>query len=138
MVGIMSTNGEPDPTRPPVNEFTNPDWEIIGENLGEVRGGIDEVDFDSISDFAFRGRLVLNAGRFKQNADQVIAPERQEEVFKRIRKIAEEVGGDIPGFPELMEDTWRFMVPRFVAMQQRAIKEHMRPVYEAVADAKDA
>lgn len=124
---MQQISPEPDPTQPPLYEFTN-GIPVVGDTLGEVRDAIDDLDPDIIGDFAFRTLLVLNGGRFKRNADQIIAQQRQEEVYAQVRKIAEEKGGDLPGFSDLMVDLYRFIVPRFVAIQQRVIEEHMRPI----------
>jgi len=58
---------------------------------------------------------VKDAARFKRDAFQVSAPQRQQEVFDKVRRLAEEKGA----YPEVVEAAYRALVAGFIAREQQ-------------------
>ena len=63
---------------------------------------------------AERGRYVRDAARFKRDAFQVSAPQRQQEVIDKVTRLAAEHGA----YPEVVEACWRAMIAGFIAREQ--------------------
>ena len=103
---------------PAVGEHTE---EILAEleepgragGLDEVRASIDAVDEKIVRLLAEREGYVRRAARFKETRADVEAKERVEEVIRRVRKLAGERGAS----PEVVEQTYRAMVSRFVDLE---------------------
>lgn len=89
------------------------------ESLEQVRAKIDVIDTALIEIIATRQFYVDQAVRFKNNVQDVQAPERVEQVIHKVRTTALELGTD----PDLVEHLYREMIQRFI---QRELKE-IRP-----------
>jgi len=89
------------------------------ESLEQVRAKIDVIDTALIEIIATRQFYVDQAVRFKNNVQDVQAPERVEQVIHKVRTKALELGTD----PDLVEHLYREMIQRFI---QRELKE-IRP-----------
>ena len=66
-----------------------------------------------------RAWCVRDATRFKRDAFQVAAPERQQAVFARVRALAAERAGEFPELPDVVEAAYRVLVAGFVAGEGR-------------------
>ena len=60
---------------------------------------------------------VKDAARFKRDAHQVAAPARQAEVFERVRKLAEKHDRGFMHLADVVETTYRAMVPALIAAE---------------------
>ncbi len=85
-------------------------------SLEEVRGCIDEVDRQIVRLLAERRALVLQAARFKKDAQDVKAPARVEQVIAKVRALAEREGIDA----DLVEALYREMIARFIRLELAA------------------
>lgn len=82
-------------------------------SLDAVREGIDAIDRELVRLLAARGKLVHAAAAYKGDEAQVRAPERVEQVVRRVRELAAAAGLD----EEVAEATWRAMVEAFIALE---------------------
>ena len=114
---------EPAVDDPPLRRFTDPTYVPLCANLGEVRANIDRLDREIVALIAERGRYVKDAARFKADPFQVAAPQRQQQVFDRVRALAQEHGT----YAEVVEACYRVMVAGFVAREQDYFA-HMEPI----------
>lgn len=105
---------EPDPQGHPLRRFRDPSYAPLCENLAQVRERIDALDVQIVTLLAERGRYVKDAARFKRDAFQVSAPQRQQQVFDKVRRLAEEKGA----YPEVVDACYRAMVAGFIAREQ--------------------
>ncbi len=75
-------------------------------NIQEIRNGIDEIDRQILASFAKRHEYVKAIVAFKSDKNGIVAPERQQEVFRKRREWAEELGLD----PDLFEEIYRTLI----------------------------
>jgi len=106
---------EPDPHGPALRRFADPDYVPLFDTLAQLRDRIDAIDREVVALLAERGRCVKDAARFKRDAFQVSAPQRQQEVFDKVRRLAEEKGA----YPEVVEAAYRALVAGFIAREQQ-------------------
>ncbi|NMY37530.1 MULTISPECIES: chorismate mutase [Pseudomonas] len=90
---------------------------ITCQNLEDVRAHIDELDRQIVGLIAQRGAYVSQAARFKKDSNAVKAPQRVEQVFLKVRALAEELGAN----PHVTEQVYRAMVAAFI---QQELAEH--------------
>ena len=119
---------EPDPHGPALRRFVDPAYVPLCDSLAEVRERIDALDVQIVKLLAERGRYVRDAARFKRDAFQVSAPQRQQQVFDKVRRLAEAEGA----YPEVVEACYRAMVAGFIAREQQ---DHAQMVPVSEADA---
>lgn len=119
---------EPDLHAPALRRFVDPAYVPLCDSLAEVRERIDALDVQIVRLLAERGRYVRDAARFKRDAFQVSAPQRQQQVFGKVRRLAEAEGA----YPEVVEACYRAMVAGFIAREQQ---DHAQMVPVAQADA---
>lgn len=81
--------------------------------LDEVRAEIDRVDRALVALIAERAPYVTRAGQLKSRAADIPAPARVEEVVRRVRARARELGAP----PEVVERTWRAMIAAFIQFE---------------------
>ena len=110
----MTTNQEPDTQAAPLRRFTDPAYVPLCSSLAQVRDNIDALDRKIVALLAERGRYVKDAARFKRDAFQVSAPQRQQEVIDKVKALAEEQGA----YPEVVEACYRSMIAGFIAREQ--------------------
>lgn len=120
---------EPDPHAPARRRFTDAGYAPLCASLAELRAGIDAIDDQVVALLARRAMLVMDATRFKRDAHEAAAPARQRQVFERVRGAAHRYDPGFPGFPDLVEATWRTMVAGFVAHEQ-ALLARTEPIDE--------
>ena len=89
----------------------------------ELRDKIDALDEQIVSLLAQRALCVRDATRFKRDAFQVSAPQRQAAVFARVRALAAVHEADFPGLPDIVEATYRALVAGFIAGEGRFFNE---------------
>jgi isochorismate pyruvate lyase len=119
----MTTPNEPAVASGPVRRFKDPAYVEVAPTLGALRARIDALDEQIVALLAQRAACVRDATRFKRDAFQVAAPARQAQVFERVRALAQAQGAAFPGFPDVVEATWRAMVAGFVAAEGRLFNE---------------
>jgi len=119
---------EPDPHGPPLRRFIDPAYVPLCRDLAEVRERIDALDAQIVALLAERGRYVRDAARFKRDAFQVSAPQRQQQVFDKVRRLAEQHGA----YPEVVDACYRAMVAGFIAREQQDHAQ-MVPIQEGKA-----
>jgi isochorismate pyruvate lyase len=88
------------------------------ESLLQARAQIDAIDGALIELIAARQFYVDQAARFKRTAQDVQAPERVEEVIKKVRAAAVEQGTD----PDLVESIYREMIQHFIRRELKEIR----------------
>jgi isochorismate pyruvate lyase len=108
-------NQEPDTHGAPLRRFLDPAYVPLCATLAEVRENIDAIDCRIVALLAERGRYVKDAARFKRDAFQVSAPQRQQEVIDRVRALAEREGA----YPEVVEAVYRALIAGFIAREQQ-------------------
>ena len=111
----MTEKKEPDTRGAPLRRFVDPDYRPLCATLAEVRENIDALDRKIVALLAERGRYVKDAARFKRDAFQVSAPQRQQEVIDKVRALAEEAGA----YPEVVEAAYRALIAGFIAREQQ-------------------
>ncbi|HYP71406.1 MAG TPA: chorismate mutase [Variovorax sp.] len=109
---------EPETHGRPLRRFTDPAYVPLCTNLAEVRENIDRLDRQIVALLAERGRYVKDAARFKRDAFQVSAPQRQQEVLDKVKALAEKEGA----YPEVVEAAYRELIAGFIAREQ---KDHL-------------
>ena len=115
----MQDSTEPDPTGQPVRRFTDPAYVPQAATLGALRQRIDDLDERIVALLAERALCVRDATRFKRDAYQVSAPERQAQVFAKVRALAQRHEDQFPGLADVVESTYRTMVAGFIAGEDR-------------------
>lgn len=106
---------EPETHGAPLRRFTDPAYVPLCADLAEVRENIDRLDRQIVALLAERGRYVKDAARFKRDAFQVSAPQRQQEVIDKVKALAEEKGA----YPEVVEAAYRALIAGFIAREQQ-------------------
>jgi len=106
---------EPETHGAPLRRFTDPAYVPLCDDLAEVRENIDRLDRQIVALLAERGRYVKDAARFKRDAFQVSAPQRQQEVIDKVKALAEEKGA----YPEVVEAAYRALIAGFIAREQQ-------------------
>ncbi|MBT2303774.1 chorismate mutase [Variovorax paradoxus] len=109
------TDKEPDTHGTALRRFRDPAYVPLADNLAQVRERIDAIDVQIVALLAERGRYVKDAARFKRDAFQVSAPQRQQEVIDKVRRLAEEKGA----YPEVVEAAYRALIAGFIAREQQ-------------------
>jgi len=109
---------EPTTDSGPLRAFRDPAYRPLAANLAEVRANVDRLNDAIIALIAERAMYVKDAARFKRDAHQVAAPARQAEVFARVRKLAEKHDRGFRHLADVIETTYRAMVPAFIAAEQ--------------------
>lgn len=89
-------------------------------SLEEVRENIDRIDTEIIKLIARRSDYVMQAAAFKKSGEGVKAPNRIEEVIKKVRTKAELYGAN----QDLAEAVYREMISRFIDMEMKEYLEH--------------
>lgn len=106
---------EPETHGAPLRRYTDPAYRPLCANLAEVRENIDALDRRIVALLAERGRYVKDAARFKRDAFQVSAPQRQQEAIDKVRALAEQEGA----YPEVVEAAYRALIAGFIAREQQ-------------------
>ncbi len=88
------------------------------ESLPQARAQIDAIDGALIELIAARQFYVDQAARFKRTVQDVQAPERVEEVIKKVRAAAVEHSTD----PDLVESIYREMIQHFIRRELKEIR----------------
>ena len=119
----MANAEEPRPDLPPVRRFRDPSYRPMAESLGELRRRIDGLDERIVRLLAERALCVRDATRFKRDAFQVSAPERQAAVFARVSRLAAAEAAGFPALAEVVEAAYRVLLAGFIAGEQRFFDE---------------
>jgi isochorismate pyruvate lyase len=106
---------EPETHGAPLRSFTDPAYVPLCANLAGVRENIDRLDRQIVALLAERGRYVKDAARFKRDAFQVSAPQRQQEVIDKVKALARKEGA----YPEVVEAAYRALIAGFIAREQQ-------------------
>jgi chorismate mutase len=117
---------EPNPGIPPLRAFAD-GRPPVAESLGEVRTIMDGLTAELVDILTQRCDLAIGAVIFKQNLDEVQAPEQQARNISRAVDVAKEIWPDSPAFHTLVENVMKVIVPSCVAMQAEAF-EHTTPI----------
>lgn len=113
----MTSSQEPTTGTPPVRRFKDPAYAPVAGTLAQLRERIDALDDEIVELLAQRALCVRDATRFKRDAFQVRAPERQAQVFERVRQKAARHQDAFPRFPDIVEASYRTLVAGFVAAE---------------------
>lgn len=113
---------EPDPQGAAVRRFRDPAYQPMADDLAGVRREIDRIDEAVVRLLAERAMYVKDAARFKRDAFQVSAPARQEQVFARVRELAQRhnpaFNGGFDGLPQVVDAAYRALVAGYIACEQ--------------------
>jgi isochorismate pyruvate lyase len=116
---------EPDPLGPPLRRFSDPLYQPQADNLAALRVGIDNLDKRIVALIAQRALLVKDAARFKANVAQVAAVARQQQVFDKVRALAQAQQSPFEGLEDVVVATYQAMVAAFVAQEARYFNQMM-------------
>ena len=119
----MSATEEPRVDAAPVRRFLDPAYRPQAATLGALRERIDALDAQIVGLLAARALCVRDATRFKRDAFQVSAPERQAAVFARVRALAAGHAAEFPPLPDVVEAAYRVLVAGFIAGEERFFAE---------------
>ena len=119
----MPAPQEPPVDTPPVRRFRDPSIQPQAETLGALRAKIDGLDRQIVDLLAARAHCVRDATRFKRNSFEVSSPERQAQVFARVRELAGAHAGQFPALPDVVEAAYRVLVAGFIAAEERYFAE---------------
>ena len=119
----MPASQEPNVDAGPVRRFRDPHYRPRAETLGALRERIDALDARIVDLLAERALCVRDATRFKRDAFQVAAPERQAAVFARVRELAASRAAEFPSLPDVVEAAYRVLVAGFIAGEERFFAE---------------
>jgi isochorismate pyruvate lyase len=114
----MTSSSKPSGSQP-VRRFKDPAYVEVASTLAELRGRIDCLDEQIVTLLVQRALCVRDATRFKSDTLAVAAPERQQQVFERVRALAAEHEAGFPGLGEIVESTYRTLVAGFIAGEER-------------------
>jgi chorismate mutase-like protein len=89
------------------------------KTLYELRARIDEIDRRLITLLAERADSVRAIGELKTSEDEIIAADRQQEVYRTRRLWASEVGLD----PDFVEDLYEMMIQHFISQERQQLAE---------------
>lgn len=106
---------EPSTDGAALRRYRDPVYQPLCATLAEVRANIDRIDRLIVPLLAERGRYVKDAARFKRDAFQVSAPQRQQEVIDKVLQLAAEQGA----YPEVVEACYRALIAGFIAREQQ-------------------
>lgn len=115
MSQVSQVNQEPSATAPALRRYLDPNYQPLCETLADVRFNIDRLDTQIVALLAERGRYVKDAARFKRDAFQVSAPQRQQEVIDKVLALAHAHGA----YPEVIEACYRTLIAGFIAREQQ-------------------
>ena len=87
--------------------------ESTSYSLNQVRESIDGLDRKIVRLIAERQQWVVRAGTLKSNEASVRAPARVEQVIKKVRELAEDLGAS----PEVVESTYRAFISAFIDLE---------------------
>ncbi|MDQ2927056.1 MAG: chorismate mutase, partial [Pseudomonadota bacterium] len=85
---MPAASEEPHPDVAPVRRFRDAAYVPRAATLGDLRRRIDVIDAQVVDLLVERAACVRDATRFKRDAYQVAAPQRQKQVFARVRSLA--------------------------------------------------
>jgi len=119
----MPDSSEPRTDAAPVRRFRDPNYRPQAATLGGLRERIDALDAQIVDLLAQRALCVRDATRFKRDALQVAAPERQAAVFARVRALAADRATEFPSLPDVVEAAYRVLVAGFIAGEERFFAE---------------
>jgi isochorismate pyruvate lyase len=118
-----TTSEEPRADQPPVRRFLDPAYRPQAATLGELRARIDAIDAQVVELLAARALCVKDATRFKRSSFEVTAPQRQAQVFARVRALAQAHAAESPALPDVVEAAYRVLVAGFIAGEERFFTE---------------
>jgi len=119
----MPESQEPRVDAAPLRRFRDPDYRPQAATLGALRQKIDALDAQIVDLVAERALCVRDATRFKRDAVQIAAPDRQAAVFARVRALAADRAADFPSLPDVVEAAYRVLVAGFIAGEERFFSE---------------
>ena len=79
-------------------------------SMEEVRANIDRIDRQIVTLLAERGGFVQHAARFKKTTDDVMAPQRVEQVIAKVTALSQELGAN----SSVTEQVYRAMISGFI------------------------
>lgn len=85
------------------------------KTLDDVRVRIDRIDDQLVRLLAERSAYVGLAARFKGSRDQVVDPERIEDIIARVTRLCGELGLE----PDVAEPVFRTMIDRFITFEYK-------------------
>ncbi|MCB2106525.1 MAG: chorismate mutase [Rhodobacteraceae bacterium] len=110
---------KPTPKAPDTASSQEDDWRIECKDLAEVRRHIDAYDEEIAALVSKRHHFVMQAAKFKPTVENVLVPERIEEIVARVREIAERYGVS----PDVLEKTYRGLLDGTVSDERRRWQE---------------
>ena len=116
-------SSEPRVDAPPVRRFRDPAYRPQAPTLGALRERIDALDAQIVELMFARALCVKDATRFKRSSFEVTAPERQAQVFSRVRQLAQAHAAEFATLPDVVEATYRVLVAGFIAGEERFFAE---------------
>lgn len=91
-------------------------------NIHEVREQIDELDFQIMNLFSLRQGFVERIVDFKKNKKDIIAEDRQGQVYKKCRANAEKLGLN----PDVFENIYTLLIDHNIKEEIKLFKAHSK------------
>lgn len=82
-------------------------------SLEQVRENIDKIDEQIVKLVSLRKNYVDQAAKYKNNVNEVKAPDRVKRVIDKVKKIADKNNVD----PNLIEGIYTMMIDHFINME---------------------
>lgn len=89
------------------------------KNIEEIRENIDAIDKKIVKLLSQRRDFVKQAAKFKKNDEDVKAPQRVEEVIKKVKILA--IKYKMP--PEIVESIYKVMIENFINYEAKQYQE---------------
>ncbi|MGH8797399.1 MAG: chorismate mutase [Caldimonas sp.] len=103
----------------PARRFRDPAYREQAPTLGALRDRIDALDAQIVELLAARALCVKDATRFKRSSFEVASPQRQAQVYARVRELAAAHAAEFPALPDVVEAAYRVLVAGFIAGEER-------------------
>lgn len=87
--------------------------------LSELRAQVDQLDHQIIQLLAQRASVVQHIGELKTTDQEIVAPDRQAQIYQTRRAWAVEHGLD----PDLAEQVYRTLIHYFIEQERRQLAE---------------
>ena len=96
-------------------------------SLNQLRARIDDLDQQIIQLLGERAACVQEVGALKSSDDEIVATERQNQVYQTRRAWARQAGLD----PEFVESLYRMIIDHFIQQQRQQLSQRQNKASEA-------
>jgi len=97
-------------------------------SIQEIRDSIDKIDYQILASFGKRLEYVKEIVKFKNDAEEIVAPDRQAEVFQKRREWAREFGLNADLFEEMYKLLVNWNVQKELEIFKNTEIENSKPI----------